>query len=42
MAPGTQPSVPLDEIDLSAPEFWLADRAYRDAAFKTLREGGFK
>src|SRR5262245_13244670 len=38
MASGTQLSVPLDEIDLSAPEFWLADRAYRDAAFKTLRD----
>jgi len=38
MASGTHLSVPLDEIDLSAPEFWLADRAYRDAAFKTLRD----
>ncbi len=32
------PRVPLDEIDLSDPEFWLKDRAYRDGAFKTLRD----
>src|SRR5262245_53635498 len=38
MAPGTQLSVPLSDIDLSAPEFWLADRDFRDAAFKTLRD----
>ena len=33
---GMQPhaTVPLSEIDLSDPEFWLADRAYRDAAFQ--------
>ncbi len=30
--------VPLDQIDLSSQEFWLADRAFRDAAFKTLRD----
>jgi cytochrome P450 len=32
------PRVPLDEIDLSDQEFWLKDRAYRDGAFKTLRD----
>ncbi|MBM3799746.1 MAG: cytochrome P450 [Actinobacteria bacterium] len=32
------PKVPLDEIDLSDEEFWLKDRAYRDGAFKTLRD----
>ena len=31
-------TVPLSEIDLSDPELWLADRAYRDAAFRTLRD----
>jgi cytochrome P450 len=30
--------LPLDSIDLSATEFWLADRTFRDAAFATLRE----
>jgi cytochrome P450 len=32
------PKVPLDEIDLSDPEFWVRDRAYREGAFKTLRD----
>jgi len=32
------PKVPLNEIDLSDPEFWVRDRAYREAAFKTLRD----
>jgi cytochrome P450 len=31
-------TVPLSEIDLSDPEFWLGDRAYREAAFRTLRD----
>ena len=31
-------TVPLDDIDLSLPEFWLAGREWRDAAFRTLRE----
>jgi hypothetical protein len=31
-------TVPLSEIDLSDPEFWLRDRAYREAAFRTLRD----
>ena len=30
--------VPLSDIDLSDPEFWLKDRSYREAAFKTLRD----
>ncbi len=30
--------VALDEIDLSAVEFWTAPRDYRDAVFKTLRD----
>ncbi len=29
--------VPLAEIDLSTPEFWLQPRSYRDGAFRTLR-----
>lgn len=29
--------VTLDEIDLSAEEFWTADRAWREGAFATLR-----
>lgn len=32
------PKVPLNEIDLSDPEFWVRDRVYREAAFKTLRD----
>ncbi|MFM8483922.1 MAG: cytochrome P450, partial [Actinomycetota bacterium] len=32
------PQVPLDTIDLSDPEFWVRDRAYREGAFKTLRD----
>ena len=31
-------TVPLSEIDLSSPDFWLADRATREAAFRTLRD----
>src|SRR5215207_6748502 len=30
-------TVPLSEIDLSSPDFWLADRSTREAAFRTLR-----
>jgi cytochrome P450 len=30
--------VALDEIDLSAAEFWTAPRDYREAAFRTLRD----
>jgi len=29
--------LPLDSIDLSATEFWLADRTFRESAFATLR-----
>jgi methyl-branched lipid omega-hydroxylase len=36
--PEPRPIVPLEEIDLSLPEFWLADREWRDAAFRTLRQ----
>ena len=32
------PHVALSEIDLSSPEFWLKDRAFREGAFKTLRD----
>ncbi|MGD9704461.1 MAG: cytochrome P450 [Acidimicrobiia bacterium] len=36
---GTTPELlPLAEINISDPEFWLADRDYREAAFRTLRE----
>ncbi len=38
MAPGTAATVPLTDIDLSDPAFWLADRDHRDAAFRTLRD----
>jgi cytochrome P450 len=38
MATGASPTVPLEQIDLSDPEFWLADRDHRDAAFRTLRD----
>ena len=31
-------TVPLSEIDLSSPDFWLADRPTREAAFRTLRD----
>src|SRR5215469_16181559 len=34
---GTQVTVPLEDIDLSAIGFWLAGNEYRDAAFGTLR-----
>ena len=30
--------VALDDIDLSDPEFWTRDRAFREGAFKTLRD----
>ena len=32
------PSVPLSDIDLSAPEFWTMPRDWRFGAFKTLRD----
>ena len=32
------PRVPLSDIDLSSPEFWTADRAWREEAFRTLRD----
>lgn len=34
----TPTSVPLDDFDLSDVDFWIADRAYREGAFKTLRD----
>ena len=40
MAPTSRalPHVPLSDINLSNPEFWLQDRAWRYGAFKTLRD----
>jgi len=35
---GTQVTVPLEDIDLSAIHFWLAGSDYREAAFATLRQ----
>lgn len=32
------PKVPVDEIDFSGEALWLADRAYREGAWKTLRD----
>ena len=32
------PRVDLADIDLSDPQFWVQDRAYREGAFKTLRD----
>jgi len=32
------PHVSLSDIDLSSPEFWTADRAWREGAFRTLRD----
>ncbi|MFM7094262.1 MAG: cytochrome P450, partial [Actinomycetota bacterium] len=32
------PKVPLADINLSNPEFWLQERAWRYGAFKTLRD----
>ena len=32
------PRVALADIDLSDPEFWTRDRAFREGAFKTLRD----
>ncbi len=37
-SPFALPTVALADIDLSDPEFWLKDRAWRDGAFKTLRD----
>jgi methyl-branched lipid omega-hydroxylase len=34
----TLPVVPIDSFDLSDFEFWVADREYREGAFKTLRD----
>jgi methyl-branched lipid omega-hydroxylase len=34
----TLPHVTLGEIDLSDPGFWVRDRAFREGAFKTLRD----
>src|ERR671911_2341462 len=34
----TPTPVPLDEIDLSDFEFWVADRDVREGAFRTLRD----
>ena len=34
----TLPRIPLDQIDLSDPEFWTRDRSFREGAFKTLRD----
>lgn len=32
------PHISLDEINLSSQEFWIADREFREGAFKTLRD----
>jgi cytochrome P450 len=32
------PAVPLADVDLSDPEFWIRDRSWREGAFKTLRD----
>ena len=32
------PTIPVDEIDLSGFELWLADREVREATFRTLRD----
>ena len=34
----TPPNVPLSDIDLSDPEFWVQPREWRFGAFKTLRD----
>ena len=34
---GAQVTIPLEKIDLSVIDLWLADRDYREAAFATLR-----
>ncbi len=34
----TLPAVPLADIDLSDPEFWVKPREWREGAFKTLRD----
>ena len=36
--PTSTPTVPLEDIDLSTIDFWLADRDWRNAAFTTLRD----
>ncbi len=38
MAPGTATTVPLNDIQLSDPAFWNADREHREAVFRTLRD----
>ncbi len=35
---GSVATVPVEDIDLSDPAFWLADRDHREAAFRTLRD----
>jgi len=37
-SPDQLPRVPLADIDLSDPEFWTKDRAWREGAFRTLRD----
>ena len=37
-SPSSSVKVPLSDINLSNPEFWIQDRAWRNAAFKTLRD----
>ena len=32
------PQIPLDQIDLSDPEFWTKPRDWRFGAYKTLRD----
>ena len=38
MAPGAASTIPLTDSELSDPTFWLRDREYREAAFRTLRD----
>jgi methyl-branched lipid omega-hydroxylase len=39
MAPGASaPTVPLTDIQLSDPAFWITDRDHREAVFRTLRD----
>ena len=35
---GRYSTVPLEEIELSSMDFWLAGRDHREAAFATLRQ----
>lgn len=37
-SPLVDPNVDVDSFDLSAPEFWLAPRPYREGAFRALRQ----